>query len=215
MRCFNCQRYGHSKGSCRGQETCSRCSIAGHSFTECSNDPKCVNCQGSHTSNSKSCPKWILEKQIQTIKVKNNISYPEARKIVLNSQPINKPTYAAVTKKVLKSVETQTDLKCPLKPILNRNSSTTCSAQNKPNIKETSSIQPSKVTTNPNKQRDNIKKQILKQKLHKKIESLSEEDSASDTSEVGTMEVEPGMESPPHLLPKKYKNSGTKIPSAT
>ena len=112
MRCFNCQRYGHSKGSCRGQETCSRCSIEGHSFTECSNDPKCVNCQGSHTSNSKSCPKWILEKQIQTIKVKNNISYPEARKIALNSQPINKPTYAAVTKKILKSVETQTDLKC-------------------------------------------------------------------------------------------------------
>jgi len=87
MRCFKCQRFGHSKTSCRGQETCSRCSEPGHNFSECSKEPICVNCKGSHTANSKSCPKWILEKKIQETKIKNNISYPEARNIVISSQP--------------------------------------------------------------------------------------------------------------------------------
>ncbi|GIY82043.1 hypothetical protein CDAR_75251 [Caerostris darwini] len=32
--------------------------------------------------NSKSCPQWLLKKQIQTIKVKQNISYAGARKLI-------------------------------------------------------------------------------------------------------------------------------------
>jgi len=45
--------------------------------------------------------------------------------------------------------------------------------------------------------------------------SSDEERSVSDTSMDATMEVEPGMESPPHLHPKINKNSGTKIFSAS
>ncbi|GFT99262.1 uncharacterized protein TNCV_73581 [Trichonephila clavipes] len=63
LRCFRCQRFGHSQTSCRGQLTCSRCASAGHSSTDCTLEPKCINCSQSHPSNSQLCPKWKLEKK--------------------------------------------------------------------------------------------------------------------------------------------------------
>ena len=30
LRCFQCQRYGHAKTSCRGSVTCARCAEVGH-----------------------------------------------------------------------------------------------------------------------------------------------------------------------------------------
>ncbi|GFU21467.1 probable RNA-directed DNA polymerase from transposon X-element [Trichonephila clavipes] len=53
LRCFKCQRFGHSQTSCRGQLTCSRCASVGHSSTDCTLEPKCVNCTESHPSDSK------------------------------------------------------------------------------------------------------------------------------------------------------------------
>ncbi|XP_035219506.1 neogenin-like, partial [Stegodyphus dumicola] len=35
MRCFQCQRFGHSKMSCRGTLTCARCSSVGHDSDNC------------------------------------------------------------------------------------------------------------------------------------------------------------------------------------
>ncbi|GFU91387.1 uncharacterized protein TNCV_2541551 [Trichonephila clavipes] len=80
LRCFKCQRFGHSQTSCRGQLTCSRCASVGHSSTDCTLELKCFNCSQSHSSDSKLCPKWKIEKQIQEIKTNNNISYQEALK---------------------------------------------------------------------------------------------------------------------------------------
>ncbi|GFV89068.1 putative RNA-directed DNA polymerase from transposon BS [Trichonephila clavipes] len=68
LRCFKCQRFGHSQTSCRGQLTCSRCASVGHASTDCSLEPKCFNCSESHQSDSKLCSKWKLEKKIQEIK---------------------------------------------------------------------------------------------------------------------------------------------------
>ncbi|GFT06937.1 putative RNA-directed DNA polymerase from transposon BS [Trichonephila clavipes] len=78
LRCFKCQRFGHSQTSCRGQLTCSRCASAGHSSTDCSLEQKCINCLQSRASDSKLSPKWKLEKQIQEIRTNKNISYSEA-----------------------------------------------------------------------------------------------------------------------------------------
>ncbi|GFU20632.1 putative RNA-directed DNA polymerase from transposon BS [Trichonephila clavipes] len=36
LRCFKCQRFGHSQIACRGQWTCSRCASVGHSSADCS-----------------------------------------------------------------------------------------------------------------------------------------------------------------------------------
>ncbi|GFW67580.1 RNase H domain-containing protein [Trichonephila clavipes] len=127
LRCFQCKRFGHSQTSCRGQFTCSRCASAGHPSTDCTLEPKCINCSQSHASDSKLCPKWMLEKQIQEIKTNKNIFYSEARKLIV---PQPSQTYAQVTKPTAISTTTQTDPKitcviCPplqcLKPISSAN----------------------------------------------------------------------------------------------
>ncbi|GBO31554.1 hypothetical protein AVEN_167785-1 [Araneus ventricosus] len=99
LRCFKCQRFGHSKTNCRGTLTCARCAVAGHESTGCTAIEKSVNCQGNHTSFSRSCPKWELEKEIVTTKFKNNISFPEARRLVKAQTPIEGKSYASVVDK--------------------------------------------------------------------------------------------------------------------
>ncbi|GFV72594.1 uncharacterized protein TNCV_4937701 [Trichonephila clavipes] len=124
LRCFKCQRFGHSQTSCRDQLTCSRCASVGHSSTDCTLEPKCFNCSQSHSSDSKLCPKWKIEKQIQEIKTNNNISYQEARKLIATQLS---QTYAQVAKSSTATSTTQTDenitrIKCPplqlLQPLL-------------------------------------------------------------------------------------------------
>ncbi|GFV48866.1 uncharacterized protein TNCV_1043161 [Trichonephila clavipes] len=100
------QRFGYSQTSCRGQLTCSRCASVGHSSTDCTLEPKSVNCTQCHPSDSKLCPKWKLEKQIQEIKTNKNISYFEARKLIV---PQPSQTYAQITKPTAISTTTQTD----------------------------------------------------------------------------------------------------------
>ncbi|GFU59104.1 uncharacterized protein TNCV_1920361 [Trichonephila clavipes] len=107
LRCFKCQRFGHSQTACRGQLTCSRWASLGHASTDCNLEPKCFNCSESqHQSDSKLCSKWKLEKKIQEIKNKQNISYPEARKLIL---PQISQTYSQATKSSTTTTTTQTD----------------------------------------------------------------------------------------------------------
>ncbi|GFW10275.1 uncharacterized protein TNCV_4812431 [Trichonephila clavipes] len=56
LRCFKCQRFGHSQTACRGQLTCSRCASVGHASTYCILEPKYFNCSQPHTALSKLCP---------------------------------------------------------------------------------------------------------------------------------------------------------------
>ncbi|GFS79746.1 integrase catalytic domain-containing protein [Trichonephila clavipes] len=112
---IQCQRFGHSQTSCRGQLTCSRCASVGHASTDCNLEPKCVNCLQPHPSDSKICPKWKIEKKIQEIKTTKNISYPEARKLIV---PQLSQTYAQAAKSSTLNNSTQTDenitkIKCP------------------------------------------------------------------------------------------------------
>ncbi|GFU54078.1 uncharacterized protein TNCV_3313471 [Trichonephila clavipes] len=106
LRCFKCQRFGHSQTSCRGQLTCSRCASVGHASKDCSLELKCVNCLQPHPSDSKICPKRKKEKQIQEIKTTKNISYPEARKLI---DPQLSQTYAQAAKSSTLNNSTQTD----------------------------------------------------------------------------------------------------------
>ncbi|GFW78906.1 uncharacterized protein TNCV_2059271 [Trichonephila clavipes] len=122
-----CQRFGHSQNSCRGQLTCSRCAAVGHSSTDCTLEPKCINCSQPHTADSKLCPKWKTEKQIQEIKTNRNITYVEARKLIV---PQTSHTYAQAAKSSNKTSSTQTDenitkIKCPPLELLQSLSSTT------------------------------------------------------------------------------------------
>ncbi|GFV89074.1 uncharacterized protein TNCV_4912731 [Trichonephila clavipes] len=70
LRCFQCQRFGHSKTVCRGQPTCSRCAEVGHDSADCKAKERCVNCKGDHSSFSRACPTWLLEKEITALQIK-------------------------------------------------------------------------------------------------------------------------------------------------
>ncbi|GBM68549.1 hypothetical protein AVEN_155846-1 [Araneus ventricosus] len=94
LRCFKCQRFGHSKTSCRGTLTCARCAEVGHESNDCTRTEKCVNCKGE-----KNCFAWKQEKEIITTKIKKQISYQEARKLVKSQTPTPGNTYVSVAKK--------------------------------------------------------------------------------------------------------------------
>ncbi|GFV32441.1 uncharacterized protein TNCV_1677271 [Trichonephila clavipes] len=63
-------------------------------------------CTQSHPSDSKLCQKWKLEKQIQEIKTNHNISYFEARRLIVSQLT---QTYAQAAKPSTISTATQTD----------------------------------------------------------------------------------------------------------
>ncbi|GFT90253.1 uncharacterized protein TNCV_701731 [Trichonephila clavipes] len=118
---------GHSQTSCRGQLTCSRCASVGHSSTDCTLEQKCVNCTQSHPSDSKLCQKWKIEKQIQELKTNRNISYFEARRLIVAQLT---QTYAQFARPSTISTASQTDpnlsnIICPplqcLTPISSKN----------------------------------------------------------------------------------------------
>ncbi|GBN27501.1 hypothetical protein AVEN_67559-1 [Araneus ventricosus] len=107
LRCFKCQRFGHSKTSCRGTLTCARCAEVGHESTDCTRTEKCVNCKGEHTSFSRNCAAWKREKEIISTKIKKQISYPEARKLVNSQTPTPGNSYVSVAKKSLSAPSVQ------------------------------------------------------------------------------------------------------------
>ncbi|GFW51402.1 uncharacterized protein TNCV_4603521 [Trichonephila clavipes] len=99
LRCFQCQRYGHSKNVCRGQPTCPRCGESGHDSTDCTKKEQCLNCKGEHLAYLRSCPTWITEKEITADKIKEKVSYPEARRVVLSRTPVSGKSYAGAARK--------------------------------------------------------------------------------------------------------------------
>ena len=82
LRCFKCQRFGHSKFACKRSAICARCGSEEHGENPCGGPLNCINCKGTHTAYDKSCPVWIKETEIGKVKINANVSFPEARKMV-------------------------------------------------------------------------------------------------------------------------------------
>ena len=62
IRCFKCQRLGHTQQNCTGDTTCVNCGQA-HTSNGCQNEPNCINCSGtdhdcSHRADSSDCPTY-------------------------------------------------------------------------------------------------------------------------------------------------------------
>ncbi|GBL93719.1 hypothetical protein AVEN_166762-1 [Araneus ventricosus] len=89
LRCFKCQRYGHSQQSCRGTDpVCGKCAESGHDINVCTSETfKCRNCSGPHAASSKFCPTWIFKREVIVVKMKRNITFPQARQIVKDRTP--------------------------------------------------------------------------------------------------------------------------------
>lgn len=91
MRCFRCQRFGHTRTRCDNRQACSKCASTDHSDENCDSDvPRCVNCgegQTPHASYDRSCPTYAKEKEIASIKATRNVSFREARDIYQQTHP--------------------------------------------------------------------------------------------------------------------------------
>ena len=111
LRCFKCQKFGHTKMRCTSEELCVDCSAPAHG--ECTRPQKCINCKGGHSSSSKSCPCWLMEKAISRVRTERKISFHEARKIVEPSFKTKEKvqSYADAVRRPVKmcSIEVQTD----------------------------------------------------------------------------------------------------------
>ncbi|GBN54798.1 hypothetical protein AVEN_158674-1 [Araneus ventricosus] len=67
----------------------------------------CYNCKGSHTSFSRLCSAWKFEKEVIAEKVKTNLSYIEARRIVKSRTPTLGTSYATAAQKKLETTNSQ------------------------------------------------------------------------------------------------------------
>ena len=96
MRCFQCHRFGHTSKNCKNTKRCGNCGDDDHG--DCDRPSHCVNCDGDHAAYDRDCPQWKMEKEIQTIKAKNNISYSEAKKQVAFTKVTQEKSYAVAAK---------------------------------------------------------------------------------------------------------------------
>lgn len=114
LRCFKCQRYGHSKAACKRTVNCARCGIEGHDDASCTAAHHCFHCGSNHATYSRDCPEWKTQKSIVDIKYKQNISFREAKEFVARSSggaPAGsgaRTSYATVVKKSFNSTACQT-----------------------------------------------------------------------------------------------------------
>ncbi|KAM7298496.1 hypothetical protein ISCGN_019091 [Ixodes scapularis] len=74
------RRFGHGARSCRGKNICAKCGSTDHVADICENEVKCANCDGEHPAYARACPIWKQEKEILSLRAKDNLSYPEAKK---------------------------------------------------------------------------------------------------------------------------------------
>ena len=81
-RCFHCQAFGHVMRSCRlkAQGLPARCINCGKDIHgECHDSPSCIHCGGNHSSLSKECEVFLFEKEVQCIRVKERVTFREAK----------------------------------------------------------------------------------------------------------------------------------------
>ena len=120
LRCFKCQKFGHHQSMCRVESICAKCSLPSHGESPCTAAVKCSNCSGDHPSYSPTCPKWQEEKEVCRIKVTNNVTYPEARKLLIQPLTSTVMSYAAAVtahKDMKRTIATQTEVtNCTCKP---------------------------------------------------------------------------------------------------
>ncbi|GBM95411.1 hypothetical protein AVEN_79319-1 [Araneus ventricosus] len=81
LRCYKCQKFGHSVQSYRGNQTCARCAEIGHASNTYEAAPLCANCKGDHLYYARLCPHWKDEKEIQAVQVKQNVSLEKHAKL--------------------------------------------------------------------------------------------------------------------------------------
>jgi hypothetical protein len=82
LRCFRCQKFGHTNTTCKRRIVCAKCSEE-HEDKICqARQNKCANCGGGHTVFSKECPILNKEKEVINIKITKKCTFREAKAMV-------------------------------------------------------------------------------------------------------------------------------------
>ncbi|XP_023210492.1 uncharacterized protein LOC111613378 [Centruroides sculpturatus] len=209
LRCFKCQRFGHSQTSCRGKSLCAQCGIEGHDSTECKSTPHCVNCKDAHPSYSRKCPAWQREKEIQRVKTVKNVSYPEARRMVTPSAPLQQKTFAAVLKST-KTCGVQTDISVSPSESLTRHAKCllipSAQTEEKENTKAKISVTKTGITTRNMGSKKASKNPLNKQRVKAALSKVSKKSEAQSMSEFSDIsDEEPNMEVTKPTSPPKEK----------
>lgn len=120
LRCYNCQKFGHTSSKCQSGKICPFCGEDAHETSECNRPRKCVNCNGDHPAFFRSCPRFQTEKKVQEIKIINRIPLPEARRLYRETNPVNKKSFADAVRApaVMVTMATQTDCLPALPPLI-------------------------------------------------------------------------------------------------
>ncbi|GAB0096479.1 hypothetical protein DMENIID0001_120020 [Sergentomyia squamirostris] len=77
FRCARCHKIGHTRKRCdsnKNKEICGICSEEPHGENPCTS-AKCVNCGGPHPSFSKTCPRYLDEREVNAIRTTMRIPY--------------------------------------------------------------------------------------------------------------------------------------------
>ena len=75
LRCFRCQKYGHTSKKCPNDTTCARCAGPHNSRLCKSSAVCCINCQGGHTARSSRCSVYLWASKIQEYKDSHGCSW--------------------------------------------------------------------------------------------------------------------------------------------
>ncbi|XP_058817010.1 uncharacterized protein LOC131680304 [Topomyia yanbarensis] len=94
MLCYGCFNYGHTRVRCPGPQRCFNCSKEQHGEEKCKETAYCRNCEGDHQPTSRECPVYKKEMEVIKIKVRDNLTFPEARK---RAEYLSKGSYAQAT----------------------------------------------------------------------------------------------------------------------
>lgn len=87
MRCRNCQLLGHTTKRCsKDQKICEHCNSPFHEPSICSRI-MCANCLDKHSASSKTCPKYLQNKNILIIKTQKKCSMAEAKRAYNQQNP--------------------------------------------------------------------------------------------------------------------------------
>jgi hypothetical protein len=98
VRCFKCQKFGHTKDHCRSETN--KCPICAkdHGYESCPNklQLKCANCGGPHSAGYKDCPKYKESLTINKLVATTGLSYRDAAAQV--KKPQIQQTETVITK---------------------------------------------------------------------------------------------------------------------
>ena len=99
-RCFHCQNFGHILTSCRLKSqgkpaVCVNCGEVEHG--DCQDDPTCIHCGGDHPSSSHKCDVFRFELEVQATRIRERITFKEAKDKVRNQSIRPGVTFAKVT----------------------------------------------------------------------------------------------------------------------